>query len=77
MSSLEQNSDSALFSLAKECEGGVDEILGHFFGFLARQTKFFTNKTEDECCRDVMKAYDRQIEKMEAVNILKGVLKFG
>jgi hypothetical protein len=67
-SPLEQRSDSALFNVAQQCEGGMPEILGNFFGFLARRTEFFTNKEEDECRREVMKAYERQVEQMELVS---------
>jgi hypothetical protein len=67
---LETRSDTALLALAQKCEGGMPQILDQFFGFLSRRTEFFADKSQDECMREVMKAFDKQCNKMDEVSRL-------
>jgi hypothetical protein len=78
MSSLQTLSDSALYGAAQKCEGGMPEILDHFFTFLARRTEFFAKNTPAECEKQIMAAFDRQCDEMDKVglaNYLKTVFR--
>ncbi|KAI6171108.1 CS domain-containing protein [Aphelenchoides bicaudatus] len=74
-SQFEQRSDSALFQAAQQCQGGIPEILEHFFGFLARRTDYFSGKQEEECRVNIMRAYEKQCDKLEQAAHYKRLLR--
>ncbi|XP_067935798.1 nuclear migration protein nudC-like [Watersipora subatra] len=48
--------DGMLMGMAQQCEGGVMELLDHFFGFLSRRTDFFSGAGASTVEQTVLKA---------------------
>ncbi|PVD28942.1 hypothetical protein C0Q70_11538 [Pomacea canaliculata] len=55
--------DGLLMTLAQQCEGGIEELLGSFFGFLQRKTDFYTGTGASKAEELVM----TQFKKYQAV----------
>jgi len=49
--------DGMLVTMAQQCEGGIKELLGNFFGFLQRKTDFYTGSGSDTAEELVMTSF--------------------
>ncbi|CAB4019505.1 Nuclear migration nudC [Paramuricea clavata] len=54
--------DAMFLAIAQQCEGGIDELLDVFFGFLGRKTDFFTGASKGESEMIIMDKF-REYEK--------------
>ncbi|CAL1532783.1 unnamed protein product [Lymnaea stagnalis] len=50
--------DGMLMGLAQQCEGGIQELLDVFFGFLARKTDFYSGAGSDQAKKMVLTKFD-------------------
>ncbi|KAK0064552.1 nuclear migration protein nudC [Biomphalaria pfeifferi] len=62
--------DGMLLAMAQQCEGGVQELLDVFFGFLARKTDFYTGAGVDPAMKMVIAKFE-QHEKLVAERLKK------
>eukprot|EP00095_Tigriopus_kingsejongensis_P001315 maker-scaffold249_size238305-snap-gene-0.15 protein:Tk01315 transcript:maker-scaffold249_size238305-snap-gene-0.15-mRNA-1 annotation:"nuclear migration protein nudc" len=51
--------DSLLLGMAQQCQGGVPEMLGIIFGFLARKTDFYTGGQSGQALEMVVEEFKR------------------
>jgi len=58
-----------LMAMAQQCEGGIQELLGNFFGFLARKTDFYVGAGSDQAKNMVLakfEEFDKEVKKRQA-----------
>jgi len=53
--------DGMLMSMAQQCEGGIHELLDHFFGFLARKTDFFSGDGAGQGKKIILAKYEEHM----------------
>merc|ERR1711881_784668 len=62
--------DGMLLGMAQQCEGGIQELLKVFFGFLSRKTDFFhgaaTPKVPRQMILDTMKEFEDKASEKRA-----------
>lgn len=51
--------DAMLLGMAQQCEGGVPEMLGLIFGFLARKTDFYTGGEEGQALDMIIQEFKK------------------
>lgn len=57
--------DGMLLAIAQQCEGGINELLDIFFGFLERKTDFFTGAGRAEAEKIVINKFREHQKKVE------------
>lgn len=53
--------DGMLMAMAQQCEGGIHELLDHFFGFLARKTDFFSGDGSAQGKKIILAKYEEHM----------------
>lgn len=61
--SMEERFDGLFLSMAQQMDGGVQQLLDVFFGFLGRKTDFFTGATKDEAKKLTLSVFDSHCAK--------------
>ncbi|XP_059095990.1 nuclear migration protein nudC-like [Tigriopus californicus] len=51
--------DAMLLGMAQQCEGGVPEMLGLIFGFMARKTDFYTGGEEGQALKMIVQEFKK------------------
>lgn len=57
--------DGMLLAIAQQCEGGINELLDVFFGFLERKTDFFTGAGKAEAEKIVINKFREHLKNVE------------
>ncbi|KAK7106898.1 nuclear migration protein nudC-like [Littorina saxatilis] len=76
---MSQNSDPERFdgmlvTMAQQCEGGIKELLGNFFGFLQRKTDFYTgtgSAQAEELVMSSFRKYQSEAQKLKKEQVEK------
>ncbi|XP_046848801.1 nuclear migration protein nudC-like [Xenia sp. Carnegie-2017] len=55
--------DATFFAIAQQCEGGIQELLDVFFGFLGRKTDFFTGANRGQAEKIILDKFKEHEKK--------------